>query len=264
MSIFRLFAYLLAGFFLLISSVFSKAQAAPISAASATCDWQSVTPDLEAAETTLSFGLLSSANIYLYRTTRQRYTVEIIRAQRYGLKKAHAKDLCQLAHASVCINASFFDEQHRPLGLLIEKGTQIQKTQNGGNLLTGIFQVNRENASIVHRGEFNAKNVLEAVQAGPRLIMNGQLVPGLSDQDVSGRRSGVCIDSHHRVILYAMTAAVFGIPIQSVQSRLKEQDIDCVDALNLDGGSSTQLYGQPYEITGEEEVPVAIGLFPVA
>ena len=236
----------------------------PIAALSSVCSWQHVTDDLDAADTSISFGVLSSARVYLYRTSMKRFSVQVIRAQRFGLRKAPVKVLCDLAHASICINASFFDEQYRPLGLLIEKGAQIQKIQKGGNLLTGIFQVSRDDASIVTREAFSSPKILEAVQAGPRLIENGSLVTGLKEEDVSGRRSGVCIDSEKRIIIYAVTAPLFGISIREVQKRLLFADIGCQNALNLDGGSSTQLSGQPFEIAGEDEVPVALGIFPIA
>lgn len=226
--------------------------------------WRLIAPDLEAAETTLSSGVLASGQIYLYRTSLRNFDFQVIRAQRFGLKKGTVKSLCQLARATVCINASFFDEQYKPLGLLIEKGSLVQKIQKGGRVLTGVLQRSRESFSIIHRDSFSPTHIVEALQAGPRIASNGAPVTGLRDADVSGRRSGVCIDAEHHLVLYAIRAPLFGISIKSVQERLLEPDIKCMDALNLDGGSSTQLYGQPFEITGEDEVPVALGLFPVA
>jgi uncharacterized protein YigE (DUF2233 family) len=228
------------------------------------CHWQSVKSDLDAAETSISFGMLSSARLYLYRSQLRAYTVEVIRAQRFGLRKASVQELCKLAKASVCINASFFDEQSRPLGLIIEKGALIQKVQRGGSLLTGIFQLSRDDVSIISRDQFQQTKIFEAIQAGPRLLSQGTPVAGLKEEDVSGRRSGVCIDQKKRVIFYAVSAPLFGISIREVQQRLLQPDIGCVDALNLDGGSSTQLSGQPFEIASEDEVPVALGFFPIA
>jgi hypothetical protein len=233
-------------------------------ASSPECNWQSVSEDLDTAATSISFGMLSSARVFLYRSQLSKYTVEVIRAQRFGLRKAPVKELCKLAKAAVCINASFFDEQSRPLGLIIEKGALIQKVQRGGNLLTGIFQLSRDNVSIISRDQFSQTKIFEAIQAGPRLLSNGALVAGLKEEDISGRRSGICIDKKKRVIFYAVTAPLFGISIREVQLRLIQQDIGCIDALNLDGGSSTQLSGQPFEIASEDEVPVALGFFPIA
>ena len=255
--------YLFFAFFFL-AHLHQNASADPSVASSEPCTWNTITPDLEASETSLSYGLLSSAKIYLYRSTLSRFDFQIIRAQKFGLKTASVKTLCQLARATVCINASFFDEQYKPLGLLIEKGSIIQKIQKGGGVLTGVLQRSRDAVSIIHRDSFSPKNIVEALQAGPRVVSGGIPITGLSEADLSGRRSGVCIDSQKRLLLYGITAPLFGVSMKAVQKRLLEDDIHCVDALNLDGGSSTQLYGQPFEITGEDEVPVALGLFPVA
>lgn len=233
--------------------------------------WQTVTEDLEKATISLPINLFSSARIDLFRTSTKRFRMSVARATEFGSKTSDVKTLCQATKGIVCINANFFDEQYRPLGLIIEKGIVLQKLHRGGNTLTGIIQQTRDSISIVNRLDFYPGKILEAVQAGPRLIARGQPVQGLREGNVSLRRSGICVDPDKRLILFALTSSFFGPSVADLQKTLLRRDIACWDALNLDGGSSTQLYFagansndnevfKPYEVAGESEIPVILSL----
>jgi len=207
----------------------------------------------------------------LIRANNKSVRVSVIRAAEFGLKRATAQTLCKASGASVCVNANFFDEKGDPLGLIISHGILHHKLHQGGKTLTGIFQVTRLNAGIINRSEFVQGNVLEAVQAGPRLIVKGAAVTGLKDESSSGR-SGICIDKDDRIVLFAGYFRFPGVTLSDIQAILKTDPIHCIEALNFDGGGSAQLYVNPEKIDslnnqpklsieGFDEVPVVLGLF---
>lgn len=232
--------------------------------------WDVLSSDLDRATVSITTSLFSAARMDLFRTSLKKFDLKVIRASAFGERASTARDLCEKVKAVLCINASFFDEQYKPLGLIIEKGNLFQKIHRGGNTLTGIVQKTKDRVSIVHRLDFAPGKVLEAIQAGPRLISTGQPVSGLREGNISHRRSGACIDPDNRLILFAVSESFFGVPISTLQKILLKRDIACWDAINLDGGSSTQLYYSgttgdglerpSYEIKGEDEVPVVLAL----
>lgn len=162
------------------------------------------------------------------------------------------------------INANFFDEFHQPLGLIISSGKQLHALQRGGSVLTGIFMVKDDVPTILHRDDFSPKDVQLAIQAGPRLIANGKPVQIRSDQE-SSRRSGVAICGDGSVIFYATMLRFPGATLQDVIGMLLDPALNVRDALNLDGGGSSQLFvervdGKQEEIfvRGADSVPVGL------
>lgn len=233
--------------------------------------WRKIGSDLETATVSLEAGGIFTSELMLFRTALSRYRIGAIRAAEFGLNKATVKVLCQLSKAVLCINANFFDENGDPLGLVINRGTMHQKIHRGGQTLTGIFQVTRKSIGIVHRFEFNPATVIEAVQAGPRLISQGLPVAGVQDNDSFSRRSGICVDKNGRAIFFSVMSGLFGASLPQLQDILVIHGIDCKEVLNLDGGGSAQLYvsaaipgaspdATEISYTGRDEVPVALGL----
>jgi len=172
------------------------------------------------------------------------------------------------------INANFFDEQGKALGLVMSRGIIHQRIHKGGGLLTGILFVTPKNIGIAHRESFLPEGVVEAVQAGPRLVSKGAVVAGLKESSRSSNLSGICIDAAQRIVIFRVTSGVFGGSLHQLQSVLVNRGIGCVEALNFDGGGSSSMYisgeiqghaGAVREenFPGTDEVPVAIGLFPL-
>jgi len=235
--------------------------------------WEALTAGLETAHFQLTSGGLLSSSAVAVRADTARIIPRVIRASEYGWKKASAQALCKAAGAEVCINSNFFDEQGKPLGVVISRGIQHQKVHNGGGTLTGIFFVTADRISITHRGTFSAEKVLEATQAGPRLISESAPVVGVKDSASATNVSLVCVDNKQRVILMRVSLAMFGGSFHEIQALLQKPELACVEALNLDGGGSSQLYisggsskqdGTMREefFPGRDEVPVVLGLFP--
>jgi hypothetical protein len=234
--------------------------------------WEPLAEGLEATHFQVASGALLSSSAAAVRASYARFTPRTIRAAEYGWKKATAQALCKASGASVCINSNFFDEQGKPLGVVISRGIQHHKLHSGGGTLTGVFFVTSDSVGIIHRSLFSAEKVIEAAQAGPRLISEGAPVVGVKDSSSATNISLVCIDAEKRVTFMRVTLAMFGASLRELQSVLLRPELGCIEALNFDGGGSSQLYisggipgheGATREefLPGRDEVPVVLGLF---
>ena len=204
--------------------------------------WQTLRPGLESITTSVSGEFLFSSSILAVRASPITFQPKVFRALEFGAPTASAKRVCQASGASACINANFFDEQHRPLGTVISRGIIHKRIHRGGGTLTGIFVATKNSFSIKHRKSFATENVLEAFQAGPRLIARGHPVSGIKTSSAQGALSILCIDSEKRIILAKIALSIFARYPSKIQSTLLQEPFNCIDALNLDGGSSSQLF----------------------
>lgn len=236
--------------------------------------WDKLGNGLEQTNFKINADSIISSSIAIVRSDMQSHRIATIRASEFGWKHATVQALCKASGAVACINANFFDEQGKPLGLIISRGIINQRIHKGGGTLTGILYVTPKTIGIAHREEFSSEGIVEAVQAGPRLVSKGAIIEGLKESSRSSNLSGICIDAHQRVLLFRVTSGVFGGSLHQLQSVLVHPTIGCVDALNFDGGGSSSMYisgeiqghaGAVREenFPGSDEVPVALGLFPL-
>ncbi|MCB0318569.1 MAG: phosphodiester glycosidase family protein, partial [Bdellovibrionales bacterium] len=190
---------------------------------SASIDWQTIGEDLELGQADISEGILRSGRITMLRTSLLRFRPEVIIARNYDKQVSNVKQLAVLSKASIVINANFFDEQKNPLGLVIHRGQKLNPIHAGGRTLTGIFKVERNSIGIVHRDSFLPDRVVEAVQAGPRLIVDNEPVAKLNK--TSSRRSGICIDRENRLLLFIFTGSFLGITHEELQALLLDDSV---------------------------------------
>lgn len=168
--------------------------------------------------------------------------------------------LAQQEKSLLAINANFFDTDGQALGLIIKNRKKLRELHRGGNLLTGIFLVEDSKPKIVHRNNFSSSNVSLALQAGPRLIAGGKPLK-LSSPNSSSRRSGIALDKTGNVIIFITKVRFPGVSLSQIQALLMELEVQ--EALNFDGGSSSQLYlnipgAKELVISGGEPIPVAL------
>jgi uncharacterized protein YigE (DUF2233 family) len=236
--------------------------------------WEKIGNGLEQTNFKMNGDSIISSSIAIVRSDMRSHRIATIRASEFGWKHATVQALCKAAGAVACINANFFDEQVKPLGLVMSRGIIHQRVHKGGGLLTGILYITPKSIGIDHRDTFLPDGVVEAVQAGPRLVSKGVVVEGIKESSRSSNLSGICIDAQQRVAIFRVTSGVFGGSLHQLQSLLASPSIGCVEALNFDGGGSSSMYisgeiqghaGAVREesFPGTDEVPVAIGLFPL-
>jgi len=148
---------------------------------------------------------------------------------------ATAEKVCPSPGAA--INASFFDENIAPLGLLIIDGKQryprhpVTGWPGGG----GLFVLRNGKPSILAHTAKVPAGADYVVQCWPRLVIKGK-IPKFK-QRPAALRSAVGIDGKGRVLF----AASGGSLTFEAWAAFLRDSLACADALNLDGGPSTQL-----------------------
>lgn len=161
-------------------------------------------------------------------------------------ERSDIQTLANVQNAVAGINTNFFDTSNKPLGLIVDDSKQLNKIHLGGSLLTGIFEIKNQTSSnqvinIIHRKDYKNKNVTMAFQAGPRLINKGKPL-SIKSKNVSSRRSGVAINKDGEIIIFATLLRFPGASLAQIQQMLLDPRLAIVDALNLDGGGSSQLF----------------------
>jgi len=213
-------------------------------------------PGFESSELKLQSGLFSS-ELAAIRLDPKLWKIKVYLSK----SSKTALEVCKETESAAAINANFFGTDLKPLGLIISNSTLLHPLQLGGKTLTGVFLLVGDEIKIVHRDSFqNSKEISQAIQAGPRLIADGQIIS--LPEDAPTRRSAIAIDSKGRVLLFASKDRFPGLSLKDLQKLLMRPELQIKDALNLDGGGSSQLYasqlklGKQIDLSGGDQVPV--------
>ena len=194
--------------------------------------WTSTTDGLEIAVRSAG-----SAVVVLVRVDPARAALRVVRASDGA--SMTAADAARLVGAAAAINGGFFDAHGKPIGWLTCDGREIIPPGRAG---WGAFVVRDGRAAMVGPRPSTTTGVSQAVQAGPRLVVAGKPNPRLKVQ--SARRSFIGLDAQGRVILGTTGPSV--VDAREFAAFLAKPEADggagLVEALNLDGGSSSQLH----------------------
>jgi Phosphodiester glycosidase len=162
--------------------------------------------------------------------------------------------------AVVAINASFFDTDGRAMGLAVDEGRPV----GGGRLRNwGAFVVEGRQARIALGAEIAGHLAPRLVVQGiPRLVVGGKVL-GLKPQ--IAERSAVCAQGS--IVMLVVTTKVETTAFARFLADSPEKGgLGCLDALNLDGGPSTQLVaklpGLALSVPGGWGVPNALVATP--
>lgn len=193
--------------------------------------WQSVSPGIEWKKVRIKgAGFLNSdAEVVVLRFDPSRLHVET------GKSKT-AEEWRQSTNSIAAVNGGFFDENNHSLGLRQSKGKKLSSLRHAN---WGVFYVQDGKANIVHTRDFSdvdQTTVTEAIQCGPRLVVDG-LPTDLKDQ--WARRTGIGITGTGKVLIAVCNSEL------SLRRWAKfwaaKDGLHCQQALNLDGGGSSQL-----------------------
>lgn len=163
----------------------------------------------------------------------------------------------------VASNASFFDEKDRAMGMVIDQGRTISKRIIPS---WGALVVRGDHASIHPGKELTALPLSRldlVVQGTPRWVIDG-VVPKLKSQ--IAKRTAVCA-RQHIVLLVISTLPVEAEAFANFLARPRARGgLECHQALNLDGGPSTQLAARigdiRIDVPGGWGVPNALVALP--
>ncbi len=154
------------------------------------------------------------------------------------------------------INGGYFDDKSQPIGLRIAQGKRTNPFYARANW--GVFFIRDDKAFIAHTRDYKGSpRTREALQCGPRLVVGGR-VTDLKPQ--WARRSGVGIQANGEVVLAVCDGALSFDDWAALWA--DKNKLNCRDALNLDGGPSTQMSvisrQHPITVRGGWPVPDAI------
>ncbi len=210
--------------------------------ASADSPWHTLRNGVQARELARSSRGFS-VSIHAFRAPASAFRV----AGRHYLSAA---DWLRQTRARVVVNGGYFDGLGRPMGLRAGRNTAPSKLRRAD---WGVFWIKNGVAHLCHTRDFPANaRPDEAVQCGPRLVVGGRPTD-LKPQ--WARRTGVGIDRRGRVVLAVCDGELSLDEWAKVWA--SPSGLDCPDALNMDGGPSTQLAvrGEP-SLTVEGGWPV--------
>ena len=138
------------------------------------------------------------------------------------------------AKALAAVNGGYYGDAKQPLGLRISRGRKLSPLHG---TMWGVFYVRKGRAHIVPTEKFIMRSdITEAVQCGPRLVENG-VVQKLKNQ--YARRTGIGVTADGKVVL-AVADGSLSLP-DWAKFWADKNGLNCTDALNLDGGPSSQL-----------------------
>ncbi len=178
------------------------------------------------------------------------------------IKQGSIRSLVEKSGAVLGVNANFFDPQGKPLGLVVSKGQVLNPVKNIS--WWGIFSVENNRPRILHSSDWNKGHKAEmALQAGPRLVVSGK-IPALKNE--SSQKTAIGITKKGNVILLV---TYYPLPIRELAQLMAmpaaKGGLDCMYALNFDGGSSTQLYAKignfELKVPSFVGIPVGLGVF---
>lgn len=214
-------------------------------------------PPLETRRVRLRFADGATARMTAVRLQPRRFEVRLHwRKKSAWFAPADLGRLGRELGAAVILNAGYYDAAGRPLGYFRAGGkvfnSRVLYQGRGIALHFGaLFTVGRKEGEvrIVSRRNFREARVREAFQAGPLLVRGGEPVPGLEryrEYRRAVRRTAVGLDARDRLLVLVSESETRGISWCELQEFLARPErgggLGVVDAMNLDGGSSSQLW----------------------
>lgn len=210
----------------------------------------------------LSYTFLGSVHAFLIDPNF--FKLGVVTAKDLGENDSTAMMLAKKSQAVLTINGGFFSPEHKSLGLLVRNGKILNPLHP--TPWWGVFEIIKGKASIIPPNFFEPNRNMEmALQVGPRLVVNGEIPKLKASMD---RRSGIGIRPNGDIVIAVaddidMSMTGFAQLFQKPES---EGGFGCADALNLDGGNSTQFYihwnNFELNVPGVSRVANGIAIFP--
>ncbi len=227
----------------------------------ATTQWQNLAPGLD-------YSVMRSPNlwgrIHAFKIKLKNNRLDLALAKDHDQSTTSVRRLAKKNGAMVAVNGGFFTKEKQPIGLRIKNG-RIRSPLHGTSWW-GVFFIRNNRAYVAsQRGFKRSKRIRFAVQGGPRLIINNQIPKLKAGLD---ERTALGINPQGDIILLAtQNAMLTTTQIAEIMNR-PEQDngFNCINALNLDGGESTQMYAAIgdfiLDISGFSNVTDAVLVIP--
>lgn len=221
--------------------------------------WKTIANGVEYQDIAKSL-LTPWSHIHTFRIDLNLNKLSIIAAKNLGKELTSVDEVADKTQSILAINAGFFDDRFQPLGLRVSQFQQLKPLKNIS--WWGVFSIQHNTAKISSFRNFNKSSSTEfAIQAGPRLLVGG-MIPKLKAG--SAQRTAIGIQNNHTIIILVTDNAP--LSTQDLAELMNAPPLSCTDAINLDGGSSTQLYANlrdtPLTVHGFANIPDAIVVLP--
>ena len=205
-------------------------------------EWQTLEPGLEYTRIG-NFPDHPNGYLQAFRIDLKNYDLKLAFTQKDNLMFYTFAELMEVSKAIIAVNGGFFTPDLKPLGLRITQGKKMNPLRDIS--WWGVFFLQGNQAHIFSKEEFKHypehSKINFAIQAGPRLITHG-VIPSLKPSIDARTALGVTQDG--RVILLATENVLLSMTdLADIMHKSAEAGgLECIDAINLDGGGSTQLY----------------------
>ncbi len=236
--------------------------------------WISVSRHVERRIVTITRGRRSLLKIHALRFRPKKVDFKVIHVPPEKNAEYNIVKVAEESGALAMINASFFDPAFNPLGLCIMNRQEVSPMSTAQDY-QGVFFVRKAKVDIAQRKKFkrykgyNTTGFEQAVQSGPWLVLGGKPELSYRNKKSVSRRSAIAIDDKGRVMFVVTDTYFSGILLADFAKILAASERDggfsVENALNLDGGNSTQLLlktpDESYMVRGFVNSPVYIGAF---
>jgi len=258
---------------LAIATGFSMCVLAPVASAAgglpelqsllAGAAWEAKAPGIERLAVPQALSGVFSA----YRLAQDKVTARVL-----GQLEASGSpvgDVAAHSGASLTINGGYFwikpDGALAPTGLLVTGGVR-QAPLNKCRACTALLITDGKGLHITRPSAFKSKRGIEsALQAGPMLVDGGRLM-AFNPDGPAAARTAICLSGASIIAVVSLREITLAELASMLLARRADGGFDCTQAINLDGGSSSQLLAN---LPGGQErlglprpVQNMIGFFP--
>ena len=201
----------------------------------AAAGWEKLAPGIEYRDLSPN-PLIPWAHVHVFRINLRQQKLDLVTASDLSRPHASVEEMAVHSDALIAINGGFFDTEYHPLGLRI--GHHHLYTPIKPISWWGVFYTIRKKPHLEKVSQFTASRSIDfAIQSGPRLLVGGKipkLKPGVAERTALG------ITKKNQIILLVTEHAA--MTTTSLANLMKQFPLYCEEALNLDGGSSSQIY----------------------
>ena len=116
-----------------------------------------------------------------------RFSLLLASDRKGNSRVARAEEMLKEFQLTAVINCSYFDEQEQPLGYHERLGRVLNSEVASGGVFGGFFYWDGQRAGLKARDESRPSGVPVLFQAGPRLVWEGEPIPGLEKTALAAR-----------------------------------------------------------------------------
>lgn len=159
-------------------------------------------------------------------------------------RRSSARAVAGDRDAVFAMNANFFDGQGDPIGVIVSSGEVLHEPHRSS--WQSIFLITKDGEPLIimpRQWKSYRKRAWMAVQAGPRLVVNGHT--NHVRESYAAARAGVCIQKSGDLVFFAtpQTRKFLMAEIGRVTRRAEiDGGLECREAMLFDGGHSTQMF----------------------